>query len=311
MSLVCPLCLVGDGAVEADWCDGCRFAAHTKCVAGFVVRGESRCPTCRMEFSARTVAKGYEAGIPALEEILGDHVLVVRLKLDMAATFSECGRAEEALQLLRRLSSQDGLDRLTAEMLHTEYWRIKLRTGDIDGTFLGLGRFVNDLRRTAGGCAASVQVRVQASMTMAQCCLTRGMPRAAARFLQSSLADLQCGKHTLPVLEELARVQDILGQFAKSRASRKATLQILERHGADAGSMVLARAEFELATARLQGGWSPELQSAHRALKKRVHDDPRASGLISRIKTILPTAHSAKRLRWKTPTEDMVLRRVQ
>ena len=41
-------------------------------------------PTCRAEFSAKTIARGYEAGIPALEEIIGDHFLVARLKLDMA-----------------------------------------------------------------------------------------------------------------------------------------------------------------------------------------------------------------------------------
>ena len=156
-----------------------------------------------------------------------------------------------------------------------------------------------------------MQVRLQASLTMAECCLQKGLPRHAARFLQSPLVDLQCSKQSLPLLVELARVQDTLGHFDDARASRQTILRILERHGADEGSMAVARAEYEFATARLQGGWSPELQSATRDLKKRVRDDPRASGLISRIKAVLPVAHSAKRARWKTPAEDMVLRSVQ
>ena len=311
MSLVCSLCLVADGAVEVGWCDGCQFASHSKCMAAFVVRGKSRCPTCRADFSAKTIARGYEAGIPALEEIIGDHFLVARLKLDMAGAFSDCGRAKEALQLLRRVNRQDELDRLTAEMLQAAYWRIYLRTGDVDGTFRGVGRFLRALRRTAGDCPASMQVRLQASLTMTECCLKKGMPRAAARFLQGSLVDPRCGKRAVPVLEGLARLQDMLGNFAEARASRETTLRILEQHGTDETSIAFARAEYELAAARLQGGWSPELQGATRELKKRVRDDPRATDLISRTKTVLPAAHSAKRMRWKTPMEDMVLRRVQ
>ena len=303
MSLVCAFCLVPDGEVEVGWCPSCSFAAHTKCLAGFVVRGKTVCPMCRGQINAQTIATGYEVGIPLLEELLGDHHLVSRLKLDMAGAYSECGRAAEALEMLMQLRSQDGLDKLTGEMLQAEYWRIKLRTGDDpDGTFHGVCAFLGDLRRATGDCPASRQVRLRASLVFAECCLQRGMPRAAARVLQSPLVDLHCGVHVVPLLNLLAGVLTSLGHLGKAKAARAHALRILEDHGAAETTLAAARMEYELSSALLQGhGWTPGLQLATRVLKRQRGDAHVVGELVSRAKAALPAAHSSKRLRWKTP----------
>ena len=312
VSLVCSLCLVADSTVHGGWCE-CRFAAHTKCLAGFVVRGKTVCPMCRAQLEPQTIATGYGAGIPELEQLLGDHSVVSRLKLDMAGAFAEGGRAVEALQMLQQMRRQDGLDRLTREMLEAEWWRIKLQIGDADGVLHGCGAFLKTLQRAPGDCFAARQVRVRASVVFAECCLQKGMPRAAARILQSPLVDLECGLYVVPLLNLLAGILNSSGYLAKAEAARGRVVRVLEANGASEATLAAARVEHELASALLQGdGWTPELQLATRVLKRQRGDPHVAAELVSRAKAALPPARSAKRMRWKTSMEDIsVLRCAQ